>query len=183
MSRFSIETKALSNFRFFENNYKATGILARRKLFCTKPILQNSKISICKLHETFLHLAQMVGCVRLKLLLDLAQIVVCVRSKDHLLCANITSCKYPKDLCAVAHNLFCKQRQCFVVFSTKAFVGKANKLSTFSFLPWVFASVWNLRKAQNRKYSFLPTAQIIFAKCTEKKQKSFCATAEKKICF
>ena len=113
----------------------ATGILARRKLFCTKPFLQNSKISICKLQKTFLHLAQMVGCVRLKLLLDLAQIVVCVRSKHYLLCANITSCKYPKDLCAVAHNLFCKQRQCFVVFSTKAFVGKANKLSTFSFLP------------------------------------------------
>ena len=93
----------------------AIGILARRKLFCTKEFLQNSKISICKLHKTFLHLAQMVGCVRLKLLLDLAQIVVCVRSKDYLLCANIISCKYPKDLCAVAHNLFCKQRQCFVV--------------------------------------------------------------------
>ena len=38
----------------------------------------------------------------------------------------------------------------------------------------MFASIWNLRKAE--------TAQIIFAKVTEKKQKSFCTPPQTKKC-
>ena len=94
-------------------------------------------------------------------------------AKFNLLSATTPSCKYPKHFCAAAQKLFCEKRLWFVACCKYAFVGKANKWSTFKLLKSVRFDLEPFCKSEKRKNQYVPTAKIILCETHRKNAKIF----------